>query len=178
MRGRLIWPMLAEIAQLDTSATAQDPDGAGPLTAGYDDVFREPVKLPPAGGASGGGTTNREESTVILPVQVEPQVFEQLQMLATGNSPTSMIRLTFHYRDLEAAGFVEAATGRPLLRINDRLVAIRDYRTGELIEQIPNPPGLYATQVQSRSFGLSSLKRNLLLVTFEERRVAELGVGT
>ena len=177
MRGRLIWPMLAEIAQLDTDATAQDPDAGGPLTAGYDDVFREPVKLPPAG--SGGGTTHRvDKPPVLLPVQVEPQVFEQLQMLATGNSPTSLIRLVFHYRDLEAAGFVEAATGRPLLRINDRLVSIRDYRTQELIEEIPNPPGLWATQVQSRSFGLSSLKRNLLLVTFEERRTAELGVGT
>jgi hypothetical protein len=176
MRGRLIWPMLAEIAQLDTSATAADPDGAGPLTSGYDDDFREPVIVPPSSGSE-RGTVVRAESTVILPVQVEPDMMEQLQMLATGRSPLSLLRLVFHYRDLEAAGMVEAATGRPLLRINDRLEAIRDFHTSALIERIPNPPGLYATQVQSRSFGLDSLKRNLLLVTFEERAVSERSVG-
>ena len=167
--------MRADIERLDTAATAADPDGAGPLESGYDDDFREPVIVPPPSG-SGRGTLVREESLVNLPVQVEPVVMEQLEMLATGRSPTSMIRLVFHYRDLEVAGLVEAATGRPLLRINDRLAAIRDYRTNALIEAIPNPPGLFATQVQSRSFGLSGLRRNLLLMTFEERQLSERGV--
>ena len=44
MRGRLIFPFLAELYRLDTRATATtDPDGAGPLTGGYDPDFKEPV---------------------------------------------------------------------------------------------------------------------------------------
>lgn len=168
--------MLAELAQLDTAATAADPDAAGPLTSGYDDDFRETVLVPPVSGSERGASA-RQESVVLLPVQVEPQAYEQIQMLVTGRSPTSLIQLVFHFRDLEAAGMVEAATGRPLLCINDRLAAIRDYRSGDLIERIPDPPGLYAKQVQSRSFGLSSLARNLLLVTFEERMLSERAVG-
>jgi len=176
MRGRLIWPMLAEIAQLDTAATAGDPDGAGPLESGYDDEFRTVRIVPPASGSE-RGTSARKETLVRLPVQVEPEIFEQLQMMTTGNSPGSLLRLTFHYRDLEAAGMIEAGTNRSKLHIDDRLHAIRDYRTGALVELVPNPPGLFATQVQSRSFGLSSLKRNLLLMTFEQRSTSDRGVG-
>jgi hypothetical protein len=68
-------------------------------------------------------------------------------------------------------GLVDPATGDALLRVNDRLVAIRDLG-GALVQAVRTPPGLYATEVQPTSFGLG-LSRNLLLVTFEER---ELGV--
>ena len=44
MRGRLIFPFLAELRRLDTAAMAStDPDGAGPLTGGFDPDFKEPV---------------------------------------------------------------------------------------------------------------------------------------
>lgn len=50
MRGRLINPFLAEITQLDTVATAADPDGAGALVSGYDSDFKETIVLDkPAG---------------------------------------------------------------------------------------------------------------------------------
>lgn len=174
-RGQLIWPMIVELGLLDTVATAGDPDGAGPLTSGYDQDFREPVIIAPPSG-SGRGTVHRIENLVKLPAQVETDTFEQLQMLATGFSPRSLIRLVFHFRDLELVGRVDAITGRPTLRMDDRLSGIYDYRTKKLIEAFPNPPGLFATQVQSRSFGLSSLKRNLLLVTFTDRALS--GTGT
>ena len=44
MRGRLIFSFLAELYRLDTVTTAtDDPDGAGPLTGGYDPDFKESV---------------------------------------------------------------------------------------------------------------------------------------
>ena len=41
MRGRLIFPFVAELHRLDTAAMATvDPDGAGGLTGGYDPDFK------------------------------------------------------------------------------------------------------------------------------------------
>ncbi len=165
MRGRLINPFLAELARLDTVATAADPDGPGPLTSGYDPDFKETVVLPSPGNA------RREQPPIRLPCQVEIGTFEALQQLASGASPNSKVVLVFHFRDLERVGLVDPATKDALLRVNDRLVAIHDL-DGNLVQAIRTPPGLYATEVQPQSFGLG-LCRNLLLVTFEER---ELGV--
>ena len=50
MRGRLINPFLAEIAQLDTAATAADPDATGPAVSGYDPDFKETLVLGTPGG--------------------------------------------------------------------------------------------------------------------------------
>ena len=169
MRGKLINPFLAELARLDTDATAADPDGPGPLTSGYDSDFKETLVLPGTGGS--GQDARREKPPIRIPCQVEVGTFEALQQLASGASPNSKVTLVFHFRDLERMGLVDPATGDALLRVNDRLVAIRDL-AGNLVQAIRTPPGLYATEVQPQSFGLG-LCRNLLLVTFEER---ELGV--
>jgi hypothetical protein len=61
--------------------------------------------------------------------------------------------LVFHFRDLERLGPVEPNTGDALLRIGDRLVAIRDRRTGDLVQAVRTPPGLYLTEPQPE-FGL------------------------
>lgn len=173
MRGRLINPFLAEIAQLDTVATAADPDGPGPGVSGYDADFKETVILEPAGG--GRLDARKEKAPVRVPCQVEVGAFEALQQLGAGNSPNSRIVLVFHFRDLEQMGLVDAATGEALLRINDRLVAIHRM-DGALVQAVRTPPGLYATEVQPQSFGLG-LSRNLLLVTFDEREVAVRGAA-
>ena len=173
-RGRLIFPFAVELAQLDTVATAADPDGAGPLTEGYDFILREPRIVPPASG-SGRGTVNRVETMVTLQAQIEPAQFEQLEMMASGRNASSRMALVFHYQDLENAGVIDTSTGRPLIKApGDRLHAIRNVRSGALIEMIPNPPGLFAVEVQSRGFGLGP-DRNLLLVTFEEREQSARG---
>ena len=169
-RGRLIFRYLADIASLNTVGTAAIVGG------GYDDEFREPKIVAPVSGSS-RGVVSRAETTITLPCQIEPQVFEDLQMLSTGRSPNSTLALCFHFKDLEDLGLIEAATGRPKIHINDRLDSIRDFKTGALIEKIPNPPGFFATQIQSRSFGLTALKRNLLLVTFEERELSTAGTA-
>lgn len=166
-RGRLIFPFLVEIAQLDTAATAADPDGAGDLTSGYDDTFRAPVKVLNDPGDQIGEDSRVESGPITVRAQIEPEEFESLSMMLAGDSPNSRFAIILHYKDLEAAGLVDETTGRPLIRKRDRLVRILTTR-GVLVENIPNPPGLFVTQVQSRGFGPGG-SRNLLLVAFEDR---------
>lgn len=173
MRGRLIFPFLAELRRLDTAAMAStDPDGPGPLTGGFDPDFKEPVLVD----RDGDGIAERERvehPAIRVPCQVESKVFEDLRMLASGDSPRSDISLVFHFKDLERLGLVDAATGDALIRPNDRLAGLYDLG-GLLVQTIRTPPGLYVTQAQPRGFGLgrSQPHRNLLLVTFEARQLA------
>ncbi len=182
-RGRLIYPILAELAQLDTVATeALDPDGAGPLTSGYDDEFREDLIIDPGGDSSDRGVTARQEKTPIqLRCQYEEDTAtgtaERMAMMQSGDAPKSLVRLVFAMKDLERLGMIDPK-GQPTIRKNDRL--IRTLTTGGVeIEVYENPPGLYVTEVQSRSFGLSTSNatRNLLLVTFEDRAQSVAGAA-
>ena len=172
MRGRLINPFLAEIARLDTSATAADPDGAGPLASGYDPDFKETIVVEEP---TGRRDARREMTPIRIPCQVEVGAFETLQQLAPGSSPSSRVTLVFHFADLERLGLVDAATGDALLRVNDRLVAIYDM-AGNLVQAVRTPPGLYATEVQPQSFGLGGA-RNLLLVTLQSRELSVRGAA-
>lgn len=52
-----------------------------------------------------------ELPAIRVPCQVEPKVFEDLRMLASGDSPRSDISLVFHFKDLERLGLVDATTG-------------------------------------------------------------------
>ena len=164
MRGRLIHPFLAEIAQLDTRATAE-----GPPTPGYDPDFREPVLIADPGG--GSHSARREHTAIRLRCQVEVNTYNQSQASPSGDIPSGKIVLVFHFRDLEGLGMVDATTGEPTLHKGDRLVALRRVN-GDLVQTFPDPPGLFATGVEPQSFGLSSQCRNLLLVTFDTREQA------
>lgn len=171
MRGRLINPFLAEIAQLDTVATDADPDGQGPLTSGYDDDFKETVAY--SAGAQPRVDARQEKPLLRIPCQVEVSTLETLEQLGSGASPHSRLTLVFHFEHLEQAGLVDPVTGTARLRVNDRLVAIYSCDS-ELVHSVRTPPGLYAIEVQPQSFGLG-LSRNLLVVTFQERAVAARG---
>jgi hypothetical protein len=173
-RGRLIFPFLVDLARIDTEATAADPDASGLLTSGYDGDFREPVAVP-LPDSSAIAAPRRVETIVQLKAQIETEEQERLQMMLTGRSPNGRLALVFHYKDLEAAGMVTGSTGRPLLRgPGDRLAAIRNVKTGVLIEEIPSTPGLFAVEVRSIGFGLGTY-RNLLLMIFEERELGVVG---
>lgn len=171
MRGQLLQTFLAELAQLDIAVTAADPDGAGPVASGYDPDFQETVLLPAAAGP--GRDARREKPPLRVPCQIEVQSFAALTELATGNSPRSHVVLVFHFRELERLGLVEPSTGDALLRVGDRLVAIRDRRTSELVQAVRTPPGLYLTEPQP-AFGLGG-RRNLLIATFGERALGGQG---
>lgn len=174
-RGRLIFPFLAELHQLDTEATAQDPDGAGPLTSGYDPDFREPIRIPQPGQQL-GISARVEKAPIRLECQVEPGTFEAIQQLFSGNVPQGLMQLVFHYAELESRGLVDSASGDAMIRTGDRLGAIYDIKNN-LVQEIRNPPGLYITEAKPIGFGLNSAHphRNLLLVTLEDREQGARG---
>jgi hypothetical protein len=175
MRGRLIHPFLAELAQLDTTATAADPDGPGGLSSGYDADFREPALLPTPGGVAPSGTPDlgvgarKEKPAIRLPCQIETDAFGAQQMGPAGNTPETEMTLIFHFEDLERLGLIDA-NGDAAIRVNDRLLAIRRM-DGTLVQQIRTPPGLYVAAVAPIAFGIG-LERNLLKVTVQDREQA------
>jgi hypothetical protein len=166
-RGKLIYPFLACFRQLDTVATAADPDGASELTTGYDEMFREPVQVLADPADQLGESARVESAEIQIPAQIEPQMFERLEMILGGEAPTSKFAVALHFKYLERNGLVDAS-GNPTIRKNDRLSRILTIRQ-QLVEEIKNPPGLFVHQVQSRSFGLG-VNRNLCLVIFEDRK--------
>jgi hypothetical protein len=173
MRGRLIFPFLAELFRLDTQAMA-GPVGVGPdpEAPGYDPDFKEPVAVDTDDDGV-GERVRREHPAVRVPCQVDTKVFEELRVFASGNAPRSRIDLVLHFKDLERLGLVDAATGDALLRPGDRLGALYD-KTGALVQAVRTPPGLYVTEARPIGFGLDRARprRNLLTVAFEDRQPA------
>jgi len=155
MRGRLIFPMLAELYRLDSQSMATD----------YDPDFKEPrlIDVDLDGLAE---TYRREQLPVRVPCQVEPEAFESMRMTPAGNSPRSSLDLVFHFRDLERLGLSTVAPG-------DRLGGLFN-TDGRLVNVIRTPPGLYATESRPIGYGLSRRRStcNLLLVSFQDRPAA------
>ena len=153
-RGRLIFPFLCEIAQLDLAATE---------TAGYDADFREPKILPTTDRI--GASARREAALIRVPGSFHtPQTSFALQQSPTGNLNRVDLIVLFHFADLEAAGLVEASTGTALIKIGDRLNAIYT-PDGTLVQKFPDPPGAYVERA-APLMGLGGT-RNLLEVNFQ-----------
>lgn len=170
-RGRLIWPFIARIAPLDRAATAADPDGVAGFDSGYDDVFREPRQLPTSG-TQEGRDARVEGELVDLPCQIEDAAWDQLRMMRTGASQQFEMLLVFHFEALELRGFVDHMGIATVPKIGDRIVSIHRSVDLSLVEEVPNPPGLFCVEAVPRSHGLSGLHRNLLVCTFRERQTA------
>lgn len=172
MRGRLIWPFLLEVHRLDYAAMRADPDAGGPETSGLDPIFKEPIRLP------SGEVARKELPPILVPCQPENQLYDQLQMVAAGNDPTSRFIFTFHFQDLEQMDLVDPATGNALIRTGDRASAIYK-QDGTFIQKLTarSGKGFYCTEAQPASFGLSGGERNLLLCTFEPRDQSYRGGG-
>jgi hypothetical protein len=147
MRVRLVRPLLAEIAQLDTLATAQVP--------GYDPDFQEPR----AG-------TRQEKPLIQVPAQIEITAHAVLQQSMAGNVPDSRLVLVMDYADLARRGLIDPATNETTLRTGDRLVRLLN-GIGVVIETYPNPPGMFLTELRPVC-GLAR-DRNLLLAFFNDR---------
>lgn len=162
-RGKLIFPFLCEIAPLDIVASAADPDGAGPLTTGYDPDFRERVVLPTSDRI---GNDRRVEGALFqIPGQFgSTDQFKRLQMAATGNLDNTGFTILFHFMDLETLGLVEPTTGTALIKVGDRLNAIYSMG-GELVQVVTSTT--FITEAQP-IFGLERT-RNLLCCTFKSR---------
>ncbi len=160
MRGRLIYPFLAQIFRLDTQTTAvMDPSG-------FDPDFKE-ARVADFLGDGVGQRIRNERLPIKVPCQVEPKTFEEPAMFASGNSPRANINLVFHFKDLERMGLVDEA-GEAMIRPGDRLGGIYD-KADVLVQVIRNP--MYAIDARPMGFGLHMEKpsRNLLFVTFDSR---------
>jgi len=105
VRGRLINPFFIELAQLDTDATAADPDGdAGPRTSGYDEDFREPVAIVDSTDTSEDATSgfvHRVERQLFVPAQIEDRQFNDLQQFFSGANRNAALECVLHFKDLE-----------------------------------------------------------------------------
>lgn len=165
-QGRLIWPHIAVFRQLDTAATAADPDGAGPLTKGYDDGWDTPIVLDLPTRVS----TRKEGPPLRIPVQVETEEFGKAEQMPSGTNLRHAMTLVAHFKDLRKLGLVDPETGLPTLQHGDRLEALKHKTTGELTMLIAPPHGLYVYELRPVSFGLSALTRNLLLIRLESRK--------
>ena len=69
--------------------------------------------------------------------------------------------------DLRDEGVTEAQAS------GDRLGGLYD-KAGDLVQAVRTPPGLYVTEARPSGFGLNMARprRNLLMVTFEDRQPA------
>lgn len=152
-RGRLLFPFVCEIAQLDLAATATDPD------------FKEPTILSTDDGV---GESSRAETLIRVSGSFHtPQTSFSLQQSPTGDMRRVDILIVFHFDELENLGLIEETTGTALIKVGDRLNAIYDETSGALVQKLPNPPGAFVVSA-SPLFGLGGT-RNLLEVRFQSR---------
>lgn len=159
-RGRLIFPFVATLRQLDTETTqAMKPDGKG-----FDEDFKEPSPLAPVSGEGPGETPRQELAPLLLPCQVEMGVGEKVRQFFQGADFTGRMVLVFHFRDLERLGLVDGQ-GNATIRTSDRLESIAD-RFGVTVFTPRDP--LFVVEVTSTAFGIGR-RRNLLTVFFEVR---------
>ncbi len=169
MRGRLLQVFLAELHRLDRALMMVAPPESG---LGFDPDFHEPALVDRDG--DGVGERRRLELPALrVPCQVEPKTMDDLQMHAAGNSPRSKLQLVMHFRDLERLDLVDPASGVARVTPGDRLGALLT-RDGEPVQRFVDPPGLYVTEARAIGWGvhLARPRRNLLLVTLEDRRQA------
>jgi len=165
--GRLIDPQIAVIHPLDTVSTDSDPDGAGPLTSGYDHDLGDVIPYD-VGSPAVRTSSRREKSAIRVPVQVETERYDATQQVGQGNTQEREMTLVMHAADLKARGLIDA-DGMPTIRRGDRLAEIRHKKTNALIMSVTLPHGLYVEEVRPCSFGLSGGDRNLFLVILSSR---------
>lgn len=157
MRARLIMRFLISVRQLDRDAQRLEQD--------LD--FREPLPTP------SGQPIRRELAGVLIPCQIEP---DQNTRIDPGSGGLALEqRMTFNVlrRDLLRLGLIdEGLSGTALLGLDDRVEALFTKRN-DLIQEFPDPPGMYITRVVPRGFGISirSPKADLISLVCEERKL-------
>lgn len=134
----LIFPVIAEILLIDHTATA----ATGGHVPGRRQVTLE--------NANDGVTPRRklvQEKTVRMLAQFESGSYRQLSWTPAGDTPRAYAGLLFDREDLESRNLVNAANGLPTFKNGDRLVAIYDAETEELLTKL-DEPGIKITEVK------------------------------
>ena len=143
------------------AATEQSAD-TPEIVSGYDDDFKEIVVV----SAPTRTSERQEQDSIFVPSQIESPSLEMLEQMAAGNVPDSKMMLVWARKDLEELHLIVPETGECLVRVNDRLVSIRD-KCMNLIQAIRSPPGLYVTEVRP-TWGIAG-HRDLFVVTLDDR---------
>lgn len=152
--------MKAAIAQLDTAATASNALAGEP--SGYDRVFREPVN-------TDAGSSLVYKPPVMVPCQVQTEVapWGQLRQWPGGREIDYDMRIALHYADLETRGLVRP-DGYAVFQPSDILVGVYRSDGVTMLHDFSARP-LYCEHVRDRSWGLSGLHRNLVVLYFKDR---------
>lgn len=163
----VLQPSLAVVYRLSTAETHQNVPDAIPNDAGYDDFFKEPVVYENAEGVR--TTTRVEQGPIYIPCQVETVSDQKINMLYSGNSPTTVFTFVFHRMDLERLDLL-TAQGDCALKIGDRIASINRYgaMVGVVVRSLP-PPGLFIDEVQAGSWGFGPDGYDLAIVTASDR---------
>lgn len=149
---------------LDAVATAA-ATGGGLVSSGFDEDFKEIVVL-----STPKRTDERQEQeSIFIPSQIESDSYEMLVQMSAGNMPDTKAQLVWARKDLVELGLIVPETGECLVRVNDRVVSIRDNCKNVLLS-VRTPPGLYVTEVRP-TWGLSSVG-DLFIVTLDDREQA------
>lgn len=162
MTPRILFPFWVEVAQLDAVATQN--------VQGYDTTFEEVRVL-----STPARTSQRQEKpSVFIPSQIMAPSWEALQQMNAGNIPLSVITLVWSERTLRRLGFIvpdwveaPAVAGECLIRVNDRVVSIRD-KCKKVVQAIRTPPGLYITEMRP-IFGVAQ-QRDFFYVSLGDRQ--------
>lgn len=165
-RGKTIKPILVEVERIDPAATT--------AAGRYDPIMKEPI---PQRSNAGKVDEKRVDGMKRRPplrvrAQMERGPFMSLSMQASGNVAKGNTRCTIHRRDLEKCGLI-LPDGAPDFHVGDRILATYTL-LGKLIQRIPDPPGLYCTQVQPAGEGLGGTQ-NLVVLYFDDREKATQG---
>jgi hypothetical protein len=161
MKGRLIQKFKARLGRLDTVTQAAAGD--------FDTVLREPVKRDATG--DGHGALVRTERTAdVVPCQVGNNRWENRAQTDLGNDPDGDVVLYFFAKDLEEASLFDAATGRPLIQVGTRLLALLDCRDETTV--LDYGAGLFCEESSPVGWGLSMARprRNLVRAVFRRRK--------
>lgn len=152
MRARCLGAHLAALAQLDSVATA--------AAGHYDEDFREPARQEDDTWAGSPGRINQAE--IRVPCQIADEVFNRLDPTTSGFETQHQLKLTFSFRDLERAGFIDASTKVAGIRVTAQLLGIYDRRANLLYDM--SADNIYCTETRPAAFMNASV--NLLICTF------------
>lgn len=163
----LVAPILIEIERIDPGATWAAEQ--------FDPIFKEPIPQ-----RSSAGTVDekrldgmKRRQPIKVHAQMERGPFMATNMQAAGNVASSNLRAVLRRSDLAKRGLI-LPTGAPDFHVGDRMIATYT-RLGKPIQKpIPDPPGLYVTQIQPAGEGLGGTQ-NLVVLYFDSRDKASQG---
>lgn len=160
MAGRLIFPSVVVLRFLNTVTMRSG--------AKYDDQFREPIATD-SDGDNIGEPARDESNEVKVLAQIATRTFDRYFQAEHGRiDETPDLEATFHFRDLEKLGLVQA-DGRSSIQVGVRLERIEN-KAGDNLYAFGESAGMYVTA--ARPSGFMGPTRNLWVVTFSDRRQA------